>query len=187
MDTALTAQCFCNGNKPRMIVHPGGGFINDENIDTKRLYSNLSRSVNELRRDDVDLFVENMPPFPIYFGGTWYHKIFMDPFEISNFCDKEGVMICMDTSHAGLYCNSSGWGLADYLIELKKYIGHIHFADYMGSGGEGLQIEDGECDWEKTMEILPYKTVPSIQEIWRGHMYNGYGFALGMQKLAKYI
>ena len=187
MDIAATARHFCSGNKPRMIVHPGGGFMSDDKVDTNKLYSNLSRSINELRRDDVEIIPECMPPLPIYFGGVWYQQIFPDPIEIANFCKKEGVRLCLDVSHAGLFCNFSGWHLVDYLNELKKHIGHIHFADYMGVGGEGLQIEDGECDWASVMEILPYKTVPSINEVWRGHMYNGYGFALGMQRLQKYI
>lgn len=187
IEAAILARRFCMASKPRIVIHPGGGFINDDKLDRQKLYDNLSRSIVDLRNPSIDIFVENMPPLPIYFGGTWYQKMFVDPEEIIKFCDKEGMQICMDISHAGLACNFYNWNIIDYLNELRSYIGHIHIADYMGTGGEGLQIEDGECPWEYVMKMIPYKHVPCMMEIWRGHRLDGYGFALGMKRLSKWI
>jgi N-acetylneuraminate synthase len=56
--------------------------------------------------------------------------------------------------------------------------GHLHIADASGTDGEGLQILDGDIDFQALGRALR-DVAPSasfIPEIWRGHKNDGAGF-----------
>ena len=57
--------------------------------------------------------------------------------------------------------------------------------DASGVNGEGLQIGDGEINFEKLGKILKHKAPRStfIPEIWQGHKNDGEGFFIALEKL----
>lgn len=174
LDSSFEGQTDSRG--PRVIVHPGGHFSTKKNSDRKSQYALLKKHLRQVNTDGVRLLVENMPPFPWYFGGQWYNTIFMDPVEISEFAKDMGWGICFDTSHALLYCNSAGISLRDFSRTVFDHVAYLHVSDAKGTTEEGLQLGMGDMTREDLVEILGKLNVGFIPEIWQGHLNKGKGF-----------
>ncbi|RMF39719.1 MAG: hypothetical protein D6755_14075 [Anaerolineae bacterium] len=170
---------------PKVIVHPGAMSLDHPIEDTRALYDNLRRSVQELDYEGVELLLENLPPHPWYFGGQWLTNAFMDAYEIRDFIESMGLNMCFDTSHNKLYCN---WAHVDFYEQVRvllPYIRHLHLADGAGLDGEGLQIGEGLIDWVKFFRTLGDYRGTMIPEIWRGHQRQGEGYLIAMQRLSE--
>ncbi len=170
----------------KIVVHPGGMTYDGFLRDTTQLYANLERSAERLYQEkDVCILLENLPPFPWYFGGQWYSNVFTGAAEIARFCREHDASITYDLSHAQLWCNHSGDDLLEHIQTVKPYIKHLHIADSLGTDGEGLQIGDGETDFAAVLPLL--KDIPAawIPEIWLGHRNEGEGFVIALQRLSE--
>ena len=76
--------------------------------------------------------------------------------------------------------------LAPLLIEkVLPFTAHIHMGDAKGVNGEGLQIGDGEIDFDRLCKILIKgpANLSFIPEIWQGHKNHGEGFWTALSKL----
>jgi len=175
--------------KPSIVIHPGGYSMNPASKEeVKQMNDNLKKSVMELKNADVDLYLENLPPFPWFFGGQYICNVFLDAQEIKEFCDETGIKITFDTSHSMLYCNHAGKNIADEIKIIQPYIAHLHIADGEGVDGEGLQIAEGDIDWDVIMPLLKENPdITFVPEIWKGHEKNGQGFKIAMERLEKYL
>jgi N-acetylneuraminate synthase len=170
---------------PKVIVHPGAMTLDQPIRDNKKMYRNLSRSVEQIDSDGVELLLENLPPHPWYFGGQWVTNAFMDAHEIRDFIAARGLKICFDTSHSKLYCN---WAHVDFYEQVQillPYTHHLHISDGSGLDGEGLQIGEGNIDWVHFFRITKDYHGTMIPEIWRGHQHAGQGFILAIQRLSE--
>ena len=173
------------GKPIKIIVHPGGISQYEIQNNKERMYSLLSDAMNVCKEPGIELLLENMPPLPWYFGGQWYHSIFIDSNEIAQFCRKNKYKMCFDISHAQLYCNWARKAMLEYIENIIPYIKHIHIADAAGWDGEGLQIGEGIVAFEKMLPILePLDLIYTI-EIWQGHKHNGLGFKMALKRLTK--
>ncbi len=183
------AEHFPNQTGPvKIVAHTGGmsfdGFL-DDNI---ALYDNLAQAMELLRHEEgVELLLENLPPFPWYFGGQWYGNVFMDPQEIADFCQAHGGRICFDLSHATLWCNHVGGVITEYIQTVKPWITHLHIADSSGVDGEALQIGEGETDFVAVMAELADVDAALIPEVWLGHQQDGESFLVALQRLVEAI
>lgn len=172
---------------PKIILHPGGMSLEPlDPSERPRLLANLADSVGRLDTDGVRLLLENMPPFPWYYGGQWVHNVFMDADEIREFLAQVGRELCFDLSHAQLWCAHSGADLDEYIEKVKPLIRHVHVADATGVDGEGVQIDEGDIDFAAAMAHFAGLDVDMIPEIWYGHKNNGEGFRIAFERLAKY-
>lgn len=170
---------------PKVIVHPGAMSLNTK-LAQDPLRRALLQSVEEINSDGVDMLLENLPPYPWYFGGQWKGNYFMDAEEIASFCEETAVGICFDLSHAALYCNAKGKDLFDFIHTVMPFVGHVHFADAYGLDGEGVQIGEGDIDFEKIMPRFGEYSGTWVPEIWRGHLQRGRGFLEALEKLKQY-
>jgi N-acetylneuraminate synthase len=171
--------------KPKVIVHTGGMTLDQSIHDNRPLYEKLSRSVEQIDSDGVEILLENLPPHPWYFGGQWITNAFMDAKEIRDFIVPRKLNICFDTSHSKLYCN---WAHVDFYEQVKTllpYTHHLHISDGSGLDGEGLQIGDGNIDWVRFFHLTKDYRGTMIPEIWRGHQHSGQGFVLAIQRLSE--
>ncbi|MEM4781691.1 MAG: N-acetylneuraminate synthase family protein [Halalkalicoccus sp.] len=171
---------------PPIVVHPGGitaDAMHREAVD--ELNAALERSLAELDEAGVEVLVENMPPLPWIYGGQRYHNNLMGAEEIADFCERTGRRICYDTSHAKLWCNYAGEDLLEHARTLRPYTAYLHVADAAGVDGEGLQIGEGEIDFERLMPVYEDFSGPMITEIWRGHERKGAGFKEAAQRLSE--
>lgn len=162
---------------PRVVVHPGGHFSRQNSMSNRsRQYRQLVKNLRRINTDGVQILVENMPPFPWYFGGQWYNTIFLDPNEIKQFAQEMGWGVCFDTSHAQLHCRHAGITLDSFAKTILEHIDYLHISDAKGTTEEGLQIGHGEIDFETILQILQKLDVGFVPEIWMGHLNKGRGF-----------
>lgn len=178
---------FPKTTKPQIVVHCGG-FTKDEILPMEQkpiYYKNLIDSMSKLNLDGVELLPENMAPFPWLFGGQRYQNIFIDADEIIDFCNKTNLKICQDISHSHLACNKFGWNHIEYTKKLAPYTAHYHISDGSGVDGEGIQIGDGNVDFEHIYPIINEfsPNASFIPEVWQGHKNNGEGFWVSLERM----
>ncbi|MEQ8625573.1 MAG: N-acetylneuraminate synthase family protein [Vicingaceae bacterium] len=178
---------FPSTKKPLIVTNVGGftsdGFLN-KNERTER-YKLLLESLNQLNQEGVEIIPQTMPPFPWHFGGQQYHNLFVHADEIVEFCKKNNYRICLDTSHSKLATNYYQESFYQFMEKTAEYSAHYHFADSKGTGGEGLQINDGEIDFISIAKVINEKSPTSsfIPEIWQGHENGGEGGWIALERL----
>jgi len=182
------APHFPETDEPAIIIHPGGVTADHMELENvPEMNRALERSMDELDGEGVNLLVENMPPLPWIYGGQQYHNNFMRADEIAEYCERTGQRICYDTSHAKLWCNYADVDLVEHAKTLRPYIDYLHVADAAGVDGEGLQIGEGEIDFERLAPVFDEFNGPVITEIWRGHERRGEGFKQAAARLGEYF
>jgi N-acetylneuraminate synthase len=183
---------FPKTKRPLIIVNVGG-FSNDsfitESALKRRKYEILEDSLAKINAIDVEIIPQTMPPFPWHFGGQQHHNVFVSAEDIVTFCKRNKMRICMDVSHTALACTYFGWDLYKYLEQVAPYTAHYHIADARGNSGEGLQIGEGEINFEKVFTIMKSLSPHAswIPEIWQGHKNDGEGFWLAFERLTSIL
>ncbi|HEY3397320.1 MAG TPA: N-acetylneuraminate synthase family protein [Armatimonadota bacterium] len=185
----LHDACFPEQQDPVLIVlHPGGMSYEERVPDPQVLLDNLHASLDQLAGETgVEVLLENMPPFPWYFGGQWHHNIFVDAEEVAAFAAARDLHLCFDLSHAQLQCNLVGQDLLDYLRIIRPHIRHLHLADSSGTDAEALQFGEGMTDLVGVMRELQDVEAMVIPEIWMGHLYGGEGSLVALLRIKEAI
>lgn len=182
---------FKKASKPCIVTNIGGFSLNETfgRSEIEKRYRILHNSLSNLDKSGVEIIPQTMPPFPWHFGGQRYHNLFVQPEDISLFCEKYGYRVCLDISHSQLACNHHKLSLRQFTEQVGKYVSHLHIADAKGVDGEGLQIGEGEIVFSAVAEDLE-KFCPHasfIPEIWQGHKNEGEGFWIALEKLEKLL
>lgn len=185
IDKTLEMKPFFLG-RPKLIVHVGGMSL-EPLSDMQLLLDKLRLSLNELDFSEVDFMPENLPPYPWYFSGQWISNLFAKPEDMVTFCKEWNCKMCLDTSHAALYCNAVGRKLSEYISITKPYVGHMHVSDAAGTDGEGLQIGEGTIDFVEVFKIMKGYKGSIVPEIWRGHQNGGRAFFVALKRLADVV
>ncbi len=187
--TRQLKQFFPGSPCPPIVVNVGG-FSADRFIEAvarKKKYGLLLDSLGKIDQSGVELIPQTMPPFPWHFGGQRYHNLFVTLDEILDFCTNNNYRVCLDVSHSKLACNYTNESLLQFVEKTAPVTAHLHIADASGIDGEGLQIGDGEIDFnmlmKKLAEVMP--DVSFIPEIWQGHKNKGQGFWVALDRLEK--
>ncbi len=177
---------FPDSPEPFLVVHPGAASFDGFVEDRGPLAEAFAKSVADLLPlPGVAALFENLPPYPWYFGGQWYGNYFCDAAEIAEACQRLGIRICLDVSHAQLWCAHAGASLADFIGTVRPFADYLHVADATGVDGEGIQIGEGDIDWPAILPLLLELNVPMLAEIWLGHSHGGQGFAVALSRLAE--
>ena len=185
--TRALKNYFPSTKKP-LIVTNVGGFTSDgflTKTERQNRYEILVESLAQLDTKGVEIIPQTMPPFPWHFGGQQYHNLFVHADEIVDFCKKNKYRICLDTSHSKLATNYYQKSFYQFMEKTAEYSAHYHFADSKGTGGEGLQINDGEIDFRSIATLVNEKSPNSsfIPEIWQGHENDGEGGWIALERL----
>lgn len=188
VDITRSLKKFFPKTKKPLIVANIGGFSMDKNIPSEEIdsyYKRFSESLSKIDFEGVELIPQNMAPFPWHFGGQRYQNMLISAEEIVKCCKKLNLRICFDISHCMLACNHFGYDLYDFSEKVAPYTAHIHIGDASGVNGEGLQIGQGEIDFDRLGKILTTKcsNASFIPEIWQGHKNGGQDFWIALQKL----
>jgi len=175
-----------------MIVANVGGFTMDELLPSAQLnsyYERFSESLALLNMDGVELIPQTMAPFPWHFGGQRYQNLFVHADECRHWCEKLDLRMCFDISHSRLTSNHFGVDFYEFAEKIAPITGHLHLGDASGVNGEGLQIGDGDIDFERLSLILAKgcPQAPFIPEIWQGHKNGGEGFWVALERLENII
>jgi N-acetylneuraminate synthase len=188
IDITRGLKKFFPKTKRPPIVANIGGFTMDEPLSAERkaeCYRIFAASLAELDLDGVELIPQTMAPFPWHFGGQRHQNIFIFPDESAAFCAKHDLRMCVDISHTKLAANHFGFDFGEGLAQLGPHTAHLHFGDAKGLDGEGLQIGEGEIDFDQIGAVLR-KHAPGasfIPEIWQGHKNMGEGFWTALERL----
>jgi N-acetylneuraminate synthase len=174
-------------NGPKMVFHVGGMWPDKKPYDVTAASERLLDSLWQLNTTNVDLLLENLPPYPWYFGGGWFGYVLADVANTERLCAESGLGLCFDISHAALECNRSGASLKDFAKGCLPYIRHLHVSDGAGTSGEGLQIGEGQVNFVELMPILLENQPSLVPEIWMGHHQNGKGFRTALERLTEIV
>ena len=178
---------FPKTEKP-MIVTNIGGFSMDSNFtdeEVRQGYKIFMNSLEELDSSGVEIIPQTMAPFPWHFGGQRYQNLFVHSNEIIDWCKKLNLRMCFDLSHSSLTCNHFDYDFYEFCKEVAPYSAHLHLGDASGVNGEGLQIGEGDIDFNRLGSILKdgCPAASFIPEIWQGHKNGGEGFWIALDKL----
>ena len=185
--TMEIAKYFPN-YKPKIVCHLGGMSSTIRDMDnTKHLMDNAIKNFEEFRqyKDIVDIMPENLPSRPWYFGGEWYQHGFTTAEDMCYFCNHFGITMTYDICHAFLYCKLHNKDLVEYTKMVMPIVGHIHISDAEGIGGEGLQIGEGELDFDGVFNEMKGFDFTWVTEIWSGHLHNAAGNYKALKLLEK--
>ena len=182
---------FPNQKNPKIVANIGG-FSMDKPFNNKQKeehYNRFFESLNKLDLSDVEIIPQTMAPFPWHFGGQRFQNLFVHVDEIVRFCKEFKLNMCFDVSHSMLTSNHYGYDFYDFAKKIAPFSSHIHMGDATGLNGEGLQIGDGEIDFNKLGKILKNEASDStfIPEIWQGHKNDGEGFWIALERLKNLI
>lgn len=173
---------------PRIILHPGGHYDKEIiTVNKKQKYINLIKNLNKVDKSAIRLLIENMPPYPWYFGGRYYNYIFTNPLEIKKFAQETNLNVCYDVSHAQLYCNLHKIKLTNFTNLIKPHVSYLHLSDAKGFEGEGMQIGKGDVNFLQLFKDLGDMDLGFVPEIWHGHLNNSKGFKLGLFNIKKIL
>lgn len=188
--TSSLKKYFPKTSKPLIIANVGG-FSMDKPIEPHlipNLYKRVLKNLQKLDTTGVEIIPQTMAPFPWHFGGQRYQNLFVKKEEIVSWCEETNMRICLDVSHSMLACNHYNVDFYDFVKCVGPYTAHIHLGDAAGVNGEGLQIDEGEINFELLFSILN-ETCPEasfIPEIWQGHKNQGAAFWTALDRLSKY-
>ena len=104
-------------------------------------------------------------------------------------CRFSGTRVCFDVAHSQLAANYAGRPLSHWVTTLGPFIEHLHIVDAAGVDGEGLQIGEGDVDFPALAAGLA-ANVPHasfIPEIWQGHVNDGEGFWVALERLEQWF
>jgi len=190
IDKAVAIAPLFRGT-PKIIIHVGGTTVKPH-PNPKRLILRAVQAFKRLNTSGVVILPENLPAFSWLFGGLWYHNIFGAAEEMIEFSEKLGLKICLDLSHAWLYCSHHKYDYLQYIRKVAPYVVHLHIADGRGAHKEGLQIGEGDVPFEEAFEILRKflpdggKNLTWVPEIWQGHLHDYKEFRIALNKLSNY-
>jgi N-acetylneuraminate synthase len=189
--TRRLKKFFPKTKRPPIVANIGG-FTMDAPLSPEEKaerYRIFAQSLKQLDMDGVELTPQTMAPFPWHFGGQRHQNIFILPEESAAFCAKHGLRMCVDISHTKLAANHFGFDFAQGLAQLGPHTAHLHFGDAKGLDGEGVQIGEGEIDFDEIGKVLRRHapTASFIPEIWQGHKNMGEGFWTALERLEGHI
>tara|TARA_R110002074_G_scaffold385891_2_gene567335 strand:- start:633 stop:2543 length:1911 start_codon:yes stop_codon:yes gene_type:complete len=182
--------------KPKMVVHLGGMSMDkleesnykvDDLSTHEEMISIAIQNFKKLNfsRDDIDILPENLPPRPWYLGGEWFQYGYGPSADMIRFCKEFDLKMTFDLSHAQLWCNLEKITLREYAEKVMPYVAHVHISDAIGLNGEGVQINEGEMDFDSIMSLFKSYDFSWVTEIWSGHLHEGQGTYDGMCSLHK--
>ncbi len=154
-----------------------------------RMYARVAAGLARVDDSGVRLCAQTLPPYPWYMGGQLFCNLFVDPRDTAEFAATYDRRLCFDVSHSKLAANYLGMSFAEATDLLAPHTEHLHLVDATGVDGEGVQVGDGEIDWARAgpaaREAAP--GVSFIPEIWQGHVNDGEGFWIALERLEQWF
>jgi sialic acid synthase SpsE/sugar phosphate isomerase/epimerase/CBS domain-containing protein len=190
VDRTRELKKFFPKTKKPLIVINAGGFTEDRFLtveERKPLYERIADALSSVDSEGVEIIPQTMPPFPWHFGGQRYHNLFVASDEIVEFCSKYDMRMCLDISHSQLACNYLSESMHQFIREVGPHTAHLHIVDARGHYDEGLQVGEGDIDFEALGDDLREWApgISFIPEIWQGHKNGGEGFWVALDRLEK--
>ena len=192
IEIARDLGAWFDGTDDPVVICTMGGFTHDS-FDAPQAratkYDRIEAALAQLDETGVRLTAQTLPPYPWLMGGQQHHNLFVDLDDTVAFCERTGRRLTLDLSHSKLAANFTRRPFSEYVERLAPLTEHLHIVDAEGVDGEGPQIGDGEIDWPSVASQLARLApgVPFIPEIWQGHVNNGEGFWIALDRLEQWF
>jgi deoxyribonuclease-4 len=165
-----------------VVCHPGGVRAMLRYVDPAPLQDSMEELI-DYAPGKLEMLLENMPDIYHFRDELYSSCLFKRADEIIDLLRTLDIGLCMDLSHAKLYCNAAGEDFLAYVKALKPFIRHIHISDARGTEDEGVQIGEGEIDFEALLPCLEGLDVAVVPEIFNGHRDRGAAFKIAIDRL----
>ena len=179
----------------KIVLNCGGftkdNFCDDNSYNKKKkiLYKNLNFLKKKYK--ELKILPQTMPPFPWHQGGKAYHNLLRSDSEIKELYEETNLLVCFDFSHTYMETHYSKIPFNDSFLKIIKYADHLHLSDSSSSSSEGLNIDDGHIDFDfyfkKIFEFHKKDQITFIPEVWQGHINNGEGFKISLERIARHL
>ena len=153
------------------------------------MYARVAAGLDRIDDSGVRLCAQTLPPYPWYMGGQLFCNLFVGADDTAAWAEHYGRRLCLDVSHSKLAANFRGHAFSDAIDLLAPHADHLHLVDATGVDGEGVQVGDGEIDWALLARQLD-ELAPGagfIPEIWQGHVNDGEGFWIALERLEQWF
>lgn len=175
-----------------VLISSVGGFTTDRHVPADELpdmYARVAAGLDRVDDTGVRLAAQTLPPFPWYLGGQLFCNLFVGAKDTAEFAERYRRRLCLDISHTQLASTFLGQRLADSVELLAPHTEHLHLVDAVGVDGEGVQIGEGDIDWQELAAQLDRLApgVSFIPEIWQGHVDGGAGFWIALDRLEAWL
>ncbi len=190
--TRQMKQWFAQADDKPVIIASLGGFTKDAFVRPDELpdmYARVAAGLDRVDDEGVRLCAQTLPPYPWYMGGQLYCNLFVGAEDTAAWAEQYGRRICLDVSHSKLAANHRSQPFSTTVSLLAPYAEHLHLVDAVGVDGEGVQVGEGDIDWPELAMLLDrYAPQASfIPEIWQGHVNNGEGFWIALERLEQWF
>ena len=192
IDTTRHMRQWFTADADPVIIASLGGFTKNAHVRKDELapmYARVAAGLERLDTEGVNLCAQTLPPFPWYMGGQLYCNLFVGAADTAEFAERYNRRLCFDVSHSKLAANFFGQPFSEATALLAPHTDHLHLVDATGIDGEGVQVGDGEIDWATLARQLDELTPRAsfIPEIWQGHVNNGEGFWIALDRLEQWF
>jgi len=183
---------FRDGAADPVVIASLGGFTKDAHVPRSALPAMYARVAAGLDRIDVSgvrLCAQTLPPYPWYLGGQLFCNLFVGAADTAAWAEEYDRRLCLDVSHSKLAATFGGQAFSDAVELLAPHADHLHLVDATGVDGEGVQVGEGEIDWPQLAHQLDELApgVGFIPEIWQGHVNDGEGFWIALERLEEWF
>lgn len=186
MDWAESVKRLTGQNMINLITNVGGA-TNDpkelKNFKKDFAFEKLSEINRVCSNRGIHFLPQTMPPFPWHFGGQGYHRLFVNPQDMIDIQNWSDIKFCMDVSHTFMSCSHLNISFYEIMDQVSKNFNYLHIADAIYPGEEGINIGEGEMDFNRLKKYLNNKDYFWIPEVWNGHLDNFSGFKTALKKL----
>ena len=192
IDLTRSLRPFFTTELDPVVISSVGGFTTDRHAPLDELpdmYARVAAGLDRVDDSGVRLACQTLPPFPWYMGGQLYCNLFVRARDTAEFAERHGRRLCLDVSHSKLAATFLGQPFSEAVELLAPHSAHLHLVDAVGVDGEGVQVGEGEIDWPVLAEQLDRLApdIAFIPEIWQGHVNDGEGFWLALERLEEWF
>ncbi|GAA2127140.1 N-acetylneuraminate synthase family protein [Nocardioides bigeumensis] len=175
-----------------VVIASLGGFTHSAHATPDLLpamYARVAAGLDRIDDSGVRLCAQTLPPFPWYMGGQLFCNLFVGAADTAEWAEKYDRRLCLDVSHSKLAANFGQQPFSEAIDLLAPHADHLHLVDATGVDGEGVQVGDGEVDWALLAQQLDTHcpTAGFIPEIWQGHVNDGEGFWIALERLEQWF
>ena len=175
-----------------VVIASLGGFTSSAHVTPDLLpamYARVAAGLDRIDDDGVRLCAQTLPPFPWYMGGQLFCNLFVGAADTAAWAEKYDRRLCLDVSHSKLAATFGQVPFSEAVDHLAPHADHLHLVDATGVDGEGVQVGDGEVDWALLAQQLDLHCPDAgfIPEIWQGHVNDGEGFWIALERLEQWF
>ncbi len=186
-----------NFNKEIKLVLNCGGYSVNSFLSKEKVIKKENLLINNLNKikkilGEFTIIPQTMPPYPWHQGGRSFHNLLRSTESLLKMSKDTELQICLDFSHTYMECRYQKISFNNEVKKLLMISSHLHISDSSSTSNEGLNIDEGNIDFEYIFKLIKDKETfkkefSFIPEVWQGHLNNAEGFKLAINRIGNYM